>query len=317
MSLNEQDVEREIDLLFRGKYAADLAEGLRAVASYFELLAERIDYRRGILRAKPLLVGRFEAVYLWLSDQLLVYPDTIRDQVRELVQHERLCEQFAVLASLSGDEDESIRIPRPSSLAAAIFRAANIAISADNDSPFPASRDLFRIKIALRRLAQILHYASSLDMPEYEEVFSDVRANYDPNILDKNQLGVLVNILRIQVSQVPDPEHRQTLMHAIDKIEAEIRRPKVKWGMVIAGFFVLFGFLSDLQSLYPGVYDTSIRTVEAIISMIHKDAQVQRKQSLLPPINGSGTPHPQSGEIKLPLSSSPPELGIEDYDEEN
>lgn len=321
MSHNETEVSETVELLFRRAYQDDLPTALRNIADYFEFLAERIHPQRGVVSTDPALIGRFEAVYLWLSDRLLMYPDAVRNQVRELVSQKALCERFAVIASVveeavAGTEPargKAVRVAkRGRVLVEALAAAARVGLP--EESTFPTREQLSDIKITLRRLAQILRYASSLDAPDYEETFADVRENYDPNLIDKNRLGVLINILRIQVAEVPDEIRRQKLLHSIDRLEAETRRPKVRWGVVIAGFFVLFGFLADLKSLSPEHYEAPLRTVETIISVLHEDAQVQKSRGVLPRAPSDDSPVEQGGQhsTEYPMRALPPELTRED-----
>ncbi|HEY7769878.1 hypothetical protein [Longimicrobium sp.] len=321
MVIQEQQISSMIEQLLRRAYHDE--EALRFIADYFEFLAERIHARYGALSANPTLISRFEAVYLWLMDRLLVYPDAVRDQVRALVGEKDLCGRFAVLANVveeaqeqRGAADDEIppvqvvdRFTRP--FIELLFDTVRMKMP--DDSVYPSKKELYEIKITLRRLAQILRYAASLDALEYEEPFTDFRDNYDPNLVDKNKLGVLINILRIQVEEVPNDQQRQKLLQAIDRLDAEMRRKKIRWGVVIAGFFVLFGFLADLKSLAPNVYDAPLRTVETIISMLHEDAQVQRGRPFLPNTPSEhSSPEPGGHSTDHPMRSLPPQLRSED-----
>ncbi|MHB1095626.1 MAG: hypothetical protein ACYC3F_05595 [Gemmatimonadaceae bacterium] len=257
-------------------------------------------------------------MYLWLSDRLLLYPDSVREQVRNLVAEMKLCEQFAVFATLADDAATAAPEREKSfgSILATMFaNAASMSLKksvADTaESPLPNSKRLFNTRIALRRLGQILRYAASLDAPGYDETLADVRDNYDPNLVDKNKLGVLINLLRLQLGGIEDPGQRQRLLHAVDRVDAEIRRSKVRWTAVITGCFVLLGVLADLKSLWPHVYDQPLRTVESIIAVLHEDAQVQRRRDFL---TKPGRPEdsPDSPSHEYPQLPSPPEIKRED-----
>lgn len=309
----------ELDSLFRRQESDDTGESLVLIAEYLEYLATQLHEGAGWeVDGNVALISRFEAVYLWLSDRLLLYPDSVRDQVRNLVSEKRLCEQFAVLATLADDA----AAPRPrgdrsflSSVASAIVDAAASAslrksVSQIEESPLPNATSLFNTRIALRRLAQILRYAASLDAPGYDEPLADVRNNYDPNLVDKSKLGVLINLLRLQITEVSDSAQRQRLLHAVDRLEAETRRSKVRWTTVIAGCFVLLGVLADLKSLYPTIYDKPLRTVQSIIAILHEDGQVQRQRDFA---DGSGDGHrtpaiPKHAPREYPQLSHPPQI---------
>jgi hypothetical protein len=327
ITIDEDEFSDALDTLFRRGYQAEIGESLELVAEYFEFLADRIYPGERLLMAEPRLISRFEAVYLWISDRLLLFPDAIRNQVRDLVDKKELCERFAMLATLMEDargdlnwSDRPVR-ERPTgrlvnlgSLGVASITKALVRAAVEGNRTFPTPKDLSDIKITLRRLGQILRYASSLDSPEYDESLTDARDNYDPNLIDRNKLGVLINLLKMQVAEVPDTKQRQKLLHSIDRLEAEVRRPKVRWGVVIAGFFVLFGFMADLQAIMPDVYAAPLRTVETIISVLHKDAQVRQGGGFLSNEGNEGVPtkEKQIGSREFPMRSLPPELTEED-----
>jgi hypothetical protein len=311
--------------LFRRGYQAEVGDSLELVAEYFEFLADRIPPGQRLLMAEPRLISQFEAVYLWVSDRLLLFPDAIRNQVRDLVDKKELCERFAMLATrmeeARGWDSRGRPVERPTGPLARLaysgigyITTALVRRVVVRDRSFPTPEDLSDIKITLRRLGQILRYASSLDAPEYDASLTDARDNYDPNLIDRNKLGVLINLLKMQVSEVPDTKQREKLLHSIDRLEAEVRRPKVRWGVVIAGFFVLFGFMADLQAVMPDVYAAPLRTVETIISVLHKDAQVQQGGGFLSNDGNEDAPtkERQIGSREFPMRSLPPELTQED-----
>ena len=70
----------------------------------------------------------------------------------------------------------------------------------------------------------------------------------------------------------------------VDRIEEELRRPKPRWGRIIAAVFIVFGFLADLKTLKPTVYDSVYRTAHAIVQMLHVEGSVehQQRKPLLP-----------------------------------
>jgi hypothetical protein len=154
----------------------------------------------------------------------------------------------------------------------------------------------------------------SLDTPEYDEPLAEARDNYDPNLVDKNKLGVLINLLRLQLSDVGDKGQRQRLLHSVDRLEAEVRRPKVRWSAVIMGCFVLLGVLADLKSLFPAIYDKPLRTMESIITVLHEDAQVQRRRDFFggPAKSGGAPTIPTPRPLDYPQLATPPKIEDDD-----
>ena len=62
----------------------DLSNQISQISKYYAYLADALDYRRVNIDADPELIQRFESVYLWLQDRLVVYPDSIRRQISEI-----------------------------------------------------------------------------------------------------------------------------------------------------------------------------------------------------------------------------------------
>lgn len=295
-----------IQTLFRRGIEHDLPEDLRYVSDYYSYLADSIDHNKPEVTADRELIELFESVSLWLHDKLLSYPESVRHQVSDIFRSKDLCQVFAIISSLTEKEFRTMRrerIGRPFPIS--LFLRWFFPILED---PNLTLAQLFEAKMALRRLAQILKFASSLDVVDYDETLRDFKNNYDPNLVDKNKLLALISLLRVQLSAVQEEDHRDKLSEKLDSLEAELKKPRVRWGIVITGFFILFGFLADLKTLHPTVYVQPLRTVETILSVLHQDGQVQKPALLLigdhiPETSPSDRDHESKEEI---LSESHP-----------
>ena len=63
----------------------------------------------------------------------------------------------------------------------------------------------------------------------------------------------------------------------MDNIETELRRSKVRWGIVITGFFILFGFFADLKTIAPETYKEPYAIIQKVLATIHEDGVVSGK----------------------------------------
>ena len=93
--------------------------------------------------------------------------------------------------------------------------------------------------MSLKRISQILKYARTINISDYDESFNDFRTHYDPNIINKNKIFTLINYFRVQLEHIPDENQRKIISDKIDSLEAELRRPKVRWAVIFTGFFIL------------------------------------------------------------------------------
>src|SRR5262245_54256447 len=92
-----------VKALFAGYGRIDSRHDLEAVAEYYSYLADHINYEMFEVSTSRALLETFEAVFLWLKDELKAYPDAIGIQVEEIMVSKRLCEVFGVIATISDD----------------------------------------------------------------------------------------------------------------------------------------------------------------------------------------------------------------------
>ena len=217
---------------------------------------------------------------MWLQDRLVVYPDSIRRQISNIVEKDSLCDLFAVLSVLSPKEINNIR--QQSSVFSALYSFGFWRTPRPDGLKQLTRSKVLGAKMALNRLSQVLEFAASIEVVDYDETFGDFKDNYDPNIIDKTRLLTLINYLHDQANSISDEAVRTRLTMRLDDLEAEIRKPKVRWGVIITGVFILFGFLADLKTMHPTIYDKPLQTVNSILLVLHNDGLVSsKKQHLL------------------------------------
>ena len=267
----------QIKDLFSHSATWNLSEQISQISEYYGYLANALDHRRVSIDADPELIQRFESVFLWLQDRLVVYPDSIRRQIAKIEQDNFLCELFTILSVLSPEERNNF--PRRSPFFLAFYSFWRIDQS-DGLEQLTRSRVL-GAKMALTQLSQVLEFATSIKVVDYDETFGDFKDNFDPNLIEKTKLLALVNYLHTQANSISDEAVRTQLTGKISDLEKEIRKPKVRWGAVITGFFILFGFLANLKTMHPTIYDRPLQTVESILLVLHKDSLVSSNEQHL------------------------------------
>ena len=227
------------------------------------------------------MLEAFESVSLLLRERLLLYPNTIQKQVAQIFEEEKLLHTFSILSNISRNELKRIRFESPilglMSVFFSVIRKDSILSRNFGLTPHV----LFKIQIGFKRISQIIKYASTIDSLDYDTSFHEFKDHYDPNLISKNKVNTLINILKVQIENIPDLDTAKRLEEKIDKLEEELKKPKPKWGAIIAGFFILFGFLADLRTLNPSVYDRPHEIVNQIISTIHNDGLVQKNKPML------------------------------------
>ncbi|HXT16337.1 MAG TPA: hypothetical protein VN706_11945 [Gemmatimonadaceae bacterium] len=266
---------KRIEHLFYASTVGDAPHSIRFISEYCRYLASGID-QRGAIVIPPDLLGSFESVYLWLSDRIKGYPDGVKNQVKQIVDGEKLCDRFARLASLSEHELEHYRRRRTGASVKVDLVGMLLRPSFGYEDGTLSRSELFDIRTALGRLAQVLTFTASIEPVDYDEALVDSTDHFDPNLIDRNRLAALIAILRIQAAEIPDAANKQRIGETVDRLETELKRPKVRWGIVISTAFVLFGFLADLKTISPETYEAVHRTAETIVSVLHHEGQVQK-----------------------------------------
>jgi|GEM_PF-5203806 len=149
-------------------------------------------------------------------------------------------------------------------------------INYDNDKLL-SRENILNTKISLNRLSQIVKYVSSYELVDYDESYESFKEHFNPNIVDKNKIYAFINIIKVQASQLPNTDNQKKILDRLDELEAEVKKKNPRWGLIISGFFMLLGFLADLKTIEPSVYENIYKTTSQVISVIIEDGQVQKK----------------------------------------
>lgn len=286
---DEQQKQRlHVDFLFSKYVTRDLGDELTDIADFFSFLSERIIPNRLIVDVDHDLIERFEPVYLLLLDKLSLYPSSIRTQAEDIVRQGNVCDLMAIAGAFQRAGKTPIRLSGFwSRLLQSISIDVGVKVTLNNDTTLHVNtQTLFKLQVALKRLAGIVRYASSIQFVDYDETFHKFKRNYDPDLVDRSKLLALLNILRMEINAHPASEEKEVLITKLEHIEQELKRQKVRWGIVITSFFILFGFMADLKTLKPDIYDKPYAVVQQILTVLHSDGLVSNKPPQLLPEPG-------------------------------
>lgn len=275
-------IKLHIDLMFSKYIEHEPAEDIETISEYFQFIRKKIDHNKGEVDIDQTLIEQFEAICLLLKDRLLLYPEPLRIQVIDILKDDKLTQFFGVLATL--DEDERLRLRRLHNLDGFIYGILRLF----GRIPSPSGISIYKLgltpegllntKIALNRLSQILKYAATIELLDYDTGQSEFREHYDPDLVEKPKLIALINILRVQAKSIPDKEIRDKISERVDQLENEVRKRKPRWGRIIAGFFILFGFISNLKTLAPDTYSQMYTTTQKIVVTLHEEGQTHKEK---------------------------------------
>lgn len=274
----QDSIKQPIDWLFA--IPRDISDELKDIAKYYSFLAEKINPKTFSIEIRKDLIQCFESVYLLLIDKMQIYPDAIRNQVSNINRENHICDIMAVAGSIEPADLNRIKFRSSFQVIADIipFIGRSFRISIDNGEYVDITRkSLFKLKVSLNRLSSILNYAATIKLADYDESFYKFRKSYNPELIDKNKLLAFINILRVQINNNPDSKEKSVIVEKLDNIETELRRSRVRWGIVITGFFILFGFFADLKTIAPDIYKEPYAIVQKVLATIHEDGVVSGK----------------------------------------
>lgn len=276
----QDKIKMRIDWLFSSYIQHDISDELKDIADFYSFIAERINPRTFTIEVRPDLIQCFESVYLLLLDKIRIYPDTIQSQITTITRENHICDIMAVAGSI--DSKDLTRIKFTNSFQAFVgflpFWGNKFSIGIDNDKYIDITKkSLFKLKVSLNRLSSILTYAASIKLIDYDESFYKFKKNYDPDLIDKSKLLAFINILRVQINNNPDSKEKDIILDKLENIETELRRSKARWGIIITGFFILFGFIADLKTIKPDIYQEPYAIVQKVIATMHNDGVVSAK----------------------------------------
>lgn len=280
----QEAIQKRLSWLFSFYSENDLSSDLKVIADYYALLAKKLSPRNLAIEVNSDLLFQFESIYLLLQDKLKAYPIAILSQVIDIVRENHICEIMAVASSMEQEEFKRVKfsIAFRSIIEFIPFIGSKYKVALENGEYLDIDQGhLFKLKVGLNRLSNILLYASSLRMIDYDETFYKFKENYDPELIDKNKLFAFVNILQVQIKKTPESKEQKLVLEKLNDIENELRKSKVRWGVVITGFFVLFGFMADLKTLEPNIYSEPYKIIQNVLSTIHEDGIVQKQKIVL------------------------------------
>lgn len=241
---------------------------VESYARVFKYLASSIDYKKRLIHANIKVLMSFESIYLAVCDLLQSYPQDLRKQIDEIIISENLIKIIAYVANTS--EEDKVYIAKRNLLMDVLDAIPiGMKMNSDVETIRLSSTRLFNMKIAFNRIKQILEYATTIKTHRNEEIIDEFRDRYNPDLINKNNIVSLLGVAKVQLSLLPNTNDKSRLERKVRQLENEINNPKTNWVSLISSAFVVFGFVADLKSVEPNVYDNIYSTISQIIQTMH------------------------------------------------
>jgi len=278
-----EELKKNIEHLLDGRDYPSNKIKMLSVSQYYRYMSESIASDEILINCDKNLLINFEAIYLWLQEQLVYLPSHLKDQVEDIFKTAKLCELFAILSSLSEKEIWSInrrrRLNSSFGIFAGLFSRRNY--SELEESQLVSGTHLVEAKVALTRLCQVSKFAASKVEDNFytNDGFEEFSDRYDPNMINKPKIIALVNLLKSQLNEVQTTDDVKLILNKLEVVEKEINKRSPHWGLIFSTFFIIFGFTADLKTLDPTIYTKPFETIESILFNLHEDGQVERNTS--------------------------------------
>ena len=188
----EDYLKIRVESLFSKYYEREASEEFEIISKYFGYLAEQIDARRLFINGSKDLLTSFESVLLVVQERLMLYPESIRKQVDTILKESDLGTTLATVINLP---EEELRISRLIQRYGFFGKITISVLGLSMQVPergFGISREnLFKSKLALSRLSQILKYAATIEVVDHDAGFYDLKDHYDPDLIQKAKVIAL------------------------------------------------------------------------------------------------------------------------------
>lgn len=301
----EKSVRQSVEWLFSTYIDSDPQRDLETISKYFKFLGDGIDYKRMRVDFDSDLLESFEAVEMLIYDRLKFYPESISAQIKAIFQEDKVAQTLGLLANLSERDRIYTRyaggIMHALSKFSGFFYGRSFNIIQDYGI---TQEGMLKTKVALKRASQLLKYAATLNVLGSYSEFRDFREHYNPDLVNRNKVLALINLLKVDLGRLPESEFKKSILSQLDDIDREAQKKSPRWGPMIAGLFILIGVLADAKTLNPYVYDRSLEILNSILQIIQEEGMVSRSRE------SQNLPHPEHHELPKIHSSLPPPKGI-------
>jgi hypothetical protein len=278
-----ESLKENINYLLDGRDYPSNKQKMLSVSKYYRYMSSSIASEEILIDCDKDLLFNFEAIYLWLQEQLTYLPSHLKEQVEGIFKASKLCELFAILSSLSDREIYLINRRRQLSSTFNFFASIHSIgrSSGIEQSQLVSANNLVEAKVSLSRLCQVTKFAASkVDDDFYiDDGLDDFSKRYDPNMINKPKILALVNLLKSQLNEIEITDDVKLVLEKLDVIEKEINKRRPHWGLIFSMVFVAFGFTADLKTLDPTIYTKPLQTIEAILFNLHEGGQVEKNTS--------------------------------------
>lgn len=284
--MTEEELEKlreGISRTLEGRDYPSVKDKMLTVSNYYRYMSTSIASDEILIDCDRELLSNFEAVYLWLIEQLVYLPTHLKDQVEGIFKEAKLCELFAILSSLSDKEIWTINRRRRMNSSFGVFSSIFKIVNSreHEETQLVSTTHLVNAKVSLARLSQVTKFSASKFGDDFYAVdgFEEFSSRYNPNIINKARIVALVNLLKSQFHEIDESDDTKLILEKLEQVEKEINKIRPHWGLIFSTIFVIFGFTADLKTLNPDVYAKPLQTIEAILFNLHEDGQVEKNIS--------------------------------------
>jgi hypothetical protein len=274
----ESKIIQNIQMMLSYKRQENALLYLKEIAEYYGYLSENLDFPSLGSDLNFKLITSFESIWYILQYYLKDIDPLLLKTIEDIFQRSNIFNFFSLLAILIPNNG-LIRYRRRKLFQSISFSIPSIlTINNDNTENNTINSDtVLSIKAAIFRVASIVNTISIDDYSEDIGLDKNIKTRYNPELIDKEKILVLLELLKNNIISISETEDTKILITKIEIIENEIKKKQnIKWGKVFALIFVIFGFISNMKTIFPEQYDKAFYSLSRIITTITNEGQVDR-----------------------------------------
>ncbi|NOY43354.1 MAG: hypothetical protein GXP26_16155 [Planctomycetes bacterium] len=254
----------------------ELKDRLRNAASYLRFIGSRLDPHTRDLRIPDELANRFESLSLWIRKIMPELPPEVREQAIALLDDTKTEQTIVTLHTLGEDIRRRLRFRQSSSFVVMFANVFGLFKTGLDESiaELVSEEQLQIIKVALGRLAGMLEYAAE-DLSQDEEI-DDIfyRQHYDPQLVDRARVLVLLNSITLQLESLPDDEVKKHLLQNVERLKREASRSRPRWRSFLGNALIILAIIADIKTMHPDIGEEILRTIDVVIQTVVSECQV-------------------------------------------
>jgi len=278
----ESKIINNINMMLNYRRQENAHMYLKEIAEYYEYLSENLDFPSLGSDINFKLITSFESIWYILQYCLKDDDPKTLKTIEDIFKESNMFNFFSILAVLIPNNG-LLRYRRRKLFRSISFTVPSIILNIkDNNAENNVinSDTVLGIKAAIFRVANIVRTINSDDFSEDIGLDRDIKTRYNPELIDKEKILALLELLKNNIISISETEDTKILLSKIDIIEIEVKKKQnIKWGKVFALIFTIFGFVSNMKTIFPEQYDNAFYLLSRIITTVTNEGQVDRVNS--------------------------------------